>query len=276
MLATQAASIAFSIVSAIFFGTVAYVLARREVSAPMRGANRAFVTWWAAIGASGLLTGMQMALAVSGFRSVPFFMAVGLVNLVLVCLALWGLLHYLMVLIANTRSFAYPLAFLYVLLAAYFAYLTFSSKYTTVEVDGWTAMLGPQEVPSLAYLVILLALILGPQMLAALAYLTLAFRVDDPVARKRILIVSLSILIWFGSATVVALATPRGSKPGDTWQLVSRLLGVGAAAAILYAYLGLTPGTSAAAQEGDKAPETPAAPTAPKERLSPAHPPAVA
>jgi len=262
MESTHLASILFSVVSSLAFATVALAISRREVSTPMRGANRAFVVWWAGLGASTFLTGIATALAVVGYTPLPLYQALELVRIFLVCLALWGLLHYLLVLIAGWQGMAWPLGILYTLLAGYLAWNLLAQSPDHVELGSWVATLEPTADAQGAQLVLLLALIVGPQFLAALAYLALYFRVDDPLAKRRILIVSLSILIWFGAAIAAALGNVAGS---NTWQLASRLLGLGAAAAILYAYVGMGPSLGAAARESAQGgPGTEAAPRPPQ------------
>jgi hypothetical protein len=51
--------------------------------------------------------------------------------------------------------------------------------------------------------------------------------------RYRILLVSWSIIIWFLSAY---LASISGLSQQDWWQIASRLIGLGAALTILFAY----------------------------------------
>jgi hypothetical protein len=242
---TIAVSLGLSLLSAAAFLAVAVVLARRNVSAPMRGANNAFVIWWAAIAASTLLTGFETALAAAGDLSVPLFRALSILSIPLLCLALWGLLHYLIVLLSGTRRWGVPLGVLYALLAGYFFWLTGKADYTSVHLGRWTATLEPQPMFGGWAIALLVFLIIGPQMLAALVYFGLVFRVDDPATRKRILLVSLSILVWFGAAIVISLLQEPGKPASDAAELTTRLLGLAAACAVLYAYIGVTPRTGA-------------------------------
>lgn len=272
MESTQLASILFSVVSSLAFATVAVVIARRDVSAPMRGANRAFVVWWGGLACSTVLAGFETSLAVLGYTPVALFQATALLRIVFVCIALWGLLHYLLVLITGWRGLAWPLGILYAALAVYLAWDIQSANPDHVALGNWTATLQPATPPQGAELVLLLALVVGPQFLAAIAYLTLYFRVDDRMAKRRILIVSLSIIIWFGSAILVAVG---GGGQSDRWQLASRLLGLAAAAAILYAYVGLVPRDGTPAGEDDEQGPEAESTTSPPQQMRSLHPPSV-
>ena len=84
-------------------------------------------------------------------------------------------------------------------------------------------------------------LLILPPFLAAGGYLSLYWKVDQPVQKRRILLVSLSILVWFGTALA-----GTGASESDVWRIVSRLIGLAAAATILYAYTGLKPSEPAA------------------------------
>jgi hypothetical protein len=82
--------------------------------------------------------------------------------------------------------------------------------------------------------VLVLLLLVFPQIIAGLAYFTLYFRVSDPTQRYRILLVSWSIVIWFGSGLAGTLID---AGDNDLFQLIRRAIGVVAALAILMAYL---------------------------------------
>ena len=102
-----------------------------------------------------------------------------------------------------------------------------------VEVGRWTTSLKflfPLTGPVIVLILLLLVL---PQIIGALAYLTLFFRVEERTQKYRILLVSLSLLIWFGMALVAAAI---GIGEEDWWQVASRALGLGAALVILMAY----------------------------------------
>jgi hypothetical protein len=102
-----------------------------------------------------------------------------------------------------------------------------------VTVGRWgTTVAYRSQITGPLFLLILLLLVV-PQILAGLAYFTLYFRVQDATQRYRILLVSWSIVIWFGSALVASFA---GLSNYDWWQIVNRLIGLAATLTILTAY----------------------------------------
>src|SRR5687767_11285867 len=228
-------SITLSLVSATLFLLVARAVARRPVSAESVLARNSFVTWWLTL---GLVTLIGLVPQLPGFPTevLPFLM-VTVLALALLCVGLWGLLFYLLFLFTSRRDLARPLALGYVLYFAFLAYFIVAGEPTSVESTKWGQKLeyeDPIESGPVYWAAILLLIL--PPFLAAGAYLSLYWKADQPVQKRRILLVSLSILVWFGSALV-----GTGASESDWWRIVSRLIGLAAAATILYAYTGLKP-----------------------------------
>ena len=101
--------------------------------------------------------------------------------------------------------------------------------------DGWR-LRTDQELDlgrgaSLAFILVLL----GPQMVAAVAYARLFTKVHDRTQRYRIAMLTGSILVWFGTSAAVG-ATSDPQEVNVAWQVMSRLLSIAAALAILAAY----------------------------------------
>jgi hypothetical protein len=76
-------------------------------------------------------------------------------------------------------------------------------------------------------------LVIAPQILATLAYFSLYFRLQDRAQKYRVLLVSISILVWFGSPV---LAFGLGVSQLPWWMWVSRLLTLAAVVVIYWAY----------------------------------------
>ncbi|MEK6975355.1 MAG: hypothetical protein AABY18_03325 [Candidatus Thermoplasmatota archaeon] len=229
-------SIALGLASAAMFLLVARTVWARPVSQESVRARNAFVTWW---GVLGFVTGVGLVRQAPGFpASVTAFLAVSIISLAVLCVGLWGLLYYLLFLFTSRRGLALPLALGYVLYFAFLAAFILGGNPTSVASTKW----GPEIVYSdpldsgPVYWTAVMLLILPP-FLAAGGYLSLYWKVTDPVQKRRILLVSLSILVWFGSALV-----GTGAGESDWWHIASRLIGLGAATTIYYAYRGLRPG----------------------------------
>jgi len=83
-------------------------------------------------------------------------------------------------------------------------------------------------------------LFIGPTLWGAGAYLLLYGKVTDPMQKRRILLVGLSILLWFGTGLG---ANFGGIDSSAWWPVASRTIALLAAGTIYYAYAGLKPHT---------------------------------
>ena len=233
-------SILLSLASATLFLLVGRAVYLRPVSTESVRARNAFVLWWSTL---GLVTVIGLVLQAPGFPlTVSAFLTVTIVILALLCVGLWGLLFYLLFLFTNRRDLAVPLAIGYVLYFAFLTYFIMAGDPTSVESTKWGHEIeyaDPIESGPVYWAAILLLIL--PPFLAAGGYLSLYWKADQPVQKRRILLVSMSILVWFGSALV-----STGAGESDAWRIVSRLIGLAAAATILYAYTGLKPSEPAA------------------------------
>lgn len=231
-------SLTLSAVGGAVFLLVAQTVWSRPVSQESRRARNAFVTWWAILGGITLV-GLVLQLP-GAARDIDTYVVLLVAMLGLLCVGLWGLLFYLVYLFTSRRNLAIPLAIGY---AVYFAFLTavilnanpigFEESATgrTVQYEH------PIATSPLYWPVILL--LVAPPLVAAIAYLSLYWKVDDVVQKRRILLVSGSLIVWFGSSLV---GSGLGVSDNPAWSLVSRLISLGAALTIYYAYRGLNPG----------------------------------
>lgn len=224
----------FSILSAAIYYYVGTVLSRRQSSSPdTRLAWRLFVAWWYALAASTLSGAMLSLLGAFGIAGLPLFITVTLMNLLATCVALYGLMFYLLYLFTGNRKIIVPLSVFYVAYYAFLVYFIQASIPVSVNVGRWNATLAYQNQIRGPLFIVALSLLVFPQIIGSLAYFTLYFRVKTATQRYRILLVSWSIIFWFLSAF---LASISGLAQYDWWQIVSRLIGLIASLAILLAY----------------------------------------
>lgn len=224
-----------SILSASGFALVGRTIQKREVSPGMRIAQDAFVVWWYALAATTLvgLVGSLLDLSLSAY------MVLTLLALFMLCIGLCGLLFYLVFLFTERRSLLVPMAIGYLGVFVFLAWFVMAGDPIGIERNEWGATLEYAEpIEDGPVVWVAIALIIGPQLVASVGYLSLYWKVDDPLLRRRILLVSLSILAWFGSSLV---GTGAGTAETDWWRLTSRLIGLAAAGTIYYAYTGIRP-----------------------------------
>lgn len=240
-----------SAAGAILFVVVGRTIQRRHVSPAARSAQMAFVSWWYGLAA---VSAVGTVLALPGFpRDLTLFLLLTVVLLAVLCAALAGLLHYLVFLYTN-RNLLPALATGYVaLFALLIAFILMGQPDGFEETPRGVALHYANPVDSGPLYILVVVLFIVPPVAASLAYLSLYWKTPDPMLKRRILLVSLSIAVWFGSS-VVGLA-PQ-TQQTVWWTLTSQLISLAAAATILYAYRGLRPshpqatGPSPAGAEG--------------------------
>ncbi len=223
-----------SAVSSLLYLYVGQVLRRRKVSAEGQLANTMFVVWWQSLGGLGL-SGVVLNVAYL-LDVLPIWLYQAYVSFVLLVLfvALWGLQFYLVFLYTGSRRSFLPLgAFYAVLFFATAALIAYVGPPDRITDNGWTLKTEPETDFGMAFNLGFLLLIVGPQMFAAVAYARLYRKSADRTQRYRIAMVTSAILVWFGSSV---LATAFGASDNVAWQVLSRLIGVAGALAILMAY----------------------------------------
>jgi hypothetical protein len=224
----------FSFLCAGIYFYVGRVLGRRRQVTP--GANTAwlmFVTWWYALALATLTQGLLSLLGAFGILGLPLFTTITIVNLLTTCVALAGLVFYLLYLYTGKNSLLWPVGIFYLFYYGLLVYFLEASNPIGVTVNRWSTSLQYQSLVKGPLLLIVYILLVFPQILGSLAYFMLFFQVKTKTQRYRILLVSWSIIIWFLSAF---LATIAGLSQQDWWQIASRLIGLGAALTILFAY----------------------------------------
>ena len=237
---TLLGSALFALTTSAIYAFVGYRLTRRELPKGGRLAAAGFVAFWYGLAISSLLGGNGIQALLGAFESLTLGMVLVLtqVSLLAICVALWGLLYYLVYLYTGWHRAWVPIAVFYVVFYGFLQYFIWDAGPTGLRAERWGIMVEYEkdiENASISdpYILALVIGLLVPQMLAALAYLTLVFGVKNPTQRYRILLVSLSILVWFGSPF---LALGAGVSESDDYQLASRLIGLGAAIVIFCAY----------------------------------------
>ena len=224
----------FSTVQAIVFFLVGDALRRRRITtAGARLAWSFFVLWWYGLALSTFVGGVQSLLGALGTRTLPVFLTIAQLDILFICVSLFGLLYYLIFLLVGSSRPLPPLIVFYVAYYALLVYYLNSLNPTGVSAGRWTVAIQYEHAAVGPLFAVVLALLVIPQMLGSLVYFLIFFRVHDVTQKYRILLVSWSIFLWFGSALIVSAA---GFGTLDWWQIVSRVIGLAAALIILLAY----------------------------------------
>lgn len=223
-----------SILCAGIYFYVGQVLRRRRSDSPdSRLAWRLFVAWWYALSAATLSGAILSLLGAFGIVGLPLFTTITIVNFLAICVALYGLVFYLLYLYTGKRWILAPLSIFYIAYYGLLVYYVQASQPISVTVQPWRATLVYQNPLRGPIFSLALILLLFPPIVGGLAYFMLYFQVKPATQRYRILLVSWSIIIWFLSTFFVSSA---GLSDENWWQVISRLIGLAAALTILFAY----------------------------------------
>jgi hypothetical protein len=227
-----------TLLSLIAAGTYIYIgwwLSKRAISSPeARRAWRSFTIWWYALAITTAIGSFENLLGALNMTDLTLFATANYINILVLCIALWGLVYYLIYLFTGNSRSLVPLTIFYMIYYVFLIYYITASMPSNVEISRWNTTLAYRNTLTGPLFVILVVLLLLPQIIGGFAYFTIYFRLSDVTQRYRVLLVSWSIIIWFLSPV---LALVGGLSEQDWWQLASRFIGLGAAATILMAYL---------------------------------------
>jgi hypothetical protein len=224
----------FQLVVAVLYIVVGRLILARRVPGEAQLASNFFAIWWFALAGGSLIGVARKTFHITGILDLPMVVTMSYIELFFICFALLGLLYYLVFLYTGKRNAIYPMAGAYLLYYASLFYFITSHRPIGFEVGDWSIGIEYEIPPAESLItVILLLLLLIPQILAAFAYFLLFFRVEDRAQKYRIAMVSGAIVVWFGSALVGAF-TPLNDLAA--WPIVSRVIGLAAALAVLFAF----------------------------------------
>ena len=225
----------FALIAAGIYTYTGWRLSKRVVPASdARLAWMSFTVWWYGLAIVTLLGGLQNLFGALGLTDLPLFVTATHLNIQVICIALLGLLYYLIYLYTGNRNSLWPLAIFYIIFYVLLVYFINASSPNAVNVERWNAGIAYSRAPTGAFIILLIVLLVLPPVIGGVAYFMLYFRVTEITQKYRIFLVSWSIILWFLSP-VLALA--GGLSEQDWWEFASRLIGLAAAATILIAYL---------------------------------------
>lgn len=219
--------------TAAIYAYVGVVTWRRRVGGEAQLASDLFATWWFALAATTAAGVATRMLGWAGVTDLALYLAVSQVTLLGLCIALWGLLYYLLYLFSGNRKLIVPVSLFYIGFYAWLVYLTASRAPTGVNVEEWKVTLTYATSVSSGVTATFILLLILPPLLGAIAYARLFFRVEDRTQRYRIGLVSFTIVAWFGTTLAVYFLQ---IGPSFGWQVASRLIGLAAAYLIYAAY----------------------------------------
>lgn len=215
------------LITATVYAIVGHRLVSRPVAPHARTAARMFAMWWYALGLFTLMRLVQAIVFHAGVTELVPHMVILFSSLVVVFMAIWGLVYYLLfIYTGDERLLPATLAF-YVALYVWTVYYLVQSAPTGVVMEGHEVLVRyrhPLEGPVPRVLV---ALLVGIPLFSAAAYASLLFRVQDRTQRYRISMVSTMFLVWLGTALVQGLLIGTSTYGDFVNRVIAMLASVG-------------------------------------------------
>ncbi|MHB1260672.1 MAG: hypothetical protein ACYC2H_03040 [Thermoplasmatota archaeon] len=228
-----AAAVAAAAAAAVYLH-VGRVFALRPAAPEARVALRMFALWWLATGANIVIAAGFIAAAAFGHTDLSLQVTYGILQRILLAAALFGLMHYLLVLVRG-RAPAFGLAAFYGAFALLLVGTLRANEPIGVYVGDWrTDLEFAHTGPVWVALLTLVWLIVPPVGLSIVA-LVAARRLPPAqrAQRNRITLVALAVVAWW---LIAALAGQREAFGSEFLQVFNRLLGLSMALVVLAAY----------------------------------------
>jgi hypothetical protein len=222
----------FLVVATGVYVFLGYRLLQRPVPAPVRLPAAQFALFWLGLGGTTMAEAFLNLWDAIAVPSIPLVATLLHLEILLICVALWGLLSYLAFLYTGRGYLAFWSIFYGACYLALNYLISAAAPHAVVVVNGTVSVSYANSISGpLAYALVVVLIV--PEFVGAVLYLTLAFRSPDPTVRFRIVVVSGGLIAWFLFAAVGSLVAAAAGLAGA---LVIQFLGVLAALAILAAY----------------------------------------
>ena len=217
-------SLAASVASGLFLAAGLNVQARK-VSAESQRAADLFCLWWLGLSLYAVAGVSQDMVAAMGVRPVALFVGLRYVQMIALCIGLWGLMYSVAYVITGKRGLLLPISAFYVAYYAAILFLVTRGLPQDVQAQAWRTSLvyGDPTLEAFA-LALLLAI---PPLVGGAMYLLLCLRVRASPLRLRIVLVAASTFAW--SAGMLA-------READWAALLPALLGLLSGWTISWAY----------------------------------------
>lgn len=227
-----AAGAVAAVVSVVYAYVARLVAQRRGASAGAERAMRLFALWWACLAANIGMGAMMYLAAGLGYTDFHVQLTYALLQRLLLAVAMLGLMSYLLFLLTG-RGFLAPLAAIYLGYYVFQVYTVFAGEPSGVLVAHWRTDLAYAATLPPVFGLVNLVWVVAPPVVGALLYFRLFFRLRNPTQRYRVALISWSIVVWW---VVAVVAGQREAIGQDAFQVVNRLVGLGAALAIALAF----------------------------------------
>ncbi|HUR68248.1 MAG TPA: hypothetical protein VM370_03310 [Candidatus Thermoplasmatota archaeon] len=225
-----------TLLTGVLYVGVGRVILSRDLADDARTANHLFATWWIGLAILYLASAPLTIAGALGFRSYPLTLAFIQAALVALCIAVWGILGFLLYVYRGNHRWLVPTAMFYGALAFGLLFLVSWMEPTGFESGVGTSLAFTRKLGASGSVLIGLAFSV-PIFAAALAYASLLFRVTERLPRYRIAMVSGAFAIQFGWSIVRSVTGLSRRFPDSKVLLVAnQVLAIAVPLVILMAY----------------------------------------
>lgn len=199
-----AAALSFA-VAACYLGVARAVNARPAESG--RLAKRMFALWWLSLALIETLRGATATLGALEAASAPLAATARYATLAILCSGLAGFLYYVAYLYAPWERALLVVGASYVAVYATATSVLTPNQPESLSVSTWdVALVNRAEITPAWEATLVLALVV-PLLAAVLAYASLYARLPERAQRRRVALVSSSVVLWVGSALLAIYGT---------------------------------------------------------------------
>jgi hypothetical protein len=226
-----------ALVTGVLYAYVGRLILARHVEGEAQLANRMFAAWWMGFAFLEFAIAAFNVPTALGYRDLALYVTFINVILLVIVLALWGLVGYLLYLYTGHQRWFWSLTAGYAILALLVLYLiAWIDPIGLKETQAGVTIDAQRQLPA-PYSTAFAVLISGPIVAAAIAYGSLFFRTKEPGPRFRIAMVAGSFIAWFGWSLVSSLTGFSQAHQGELWYTaLNSAIGLLAPSLILMAY----------------------------------------
>jgi len=231
---TLLASAALALGTAVGFAIVGRSVASRAAPAGGgRGALAMFQLFWASAFAVWTTQGLASLAGGLGFASLAFNSALDQVSSPFYCLAAASLLYYVLYLVTGRERLLLPILVYYGVMWLLLRWRVEFAQRLDVKVNAWSVgFVYATPLQGWPYTLVILG-ISGPLLLAILGYASLWFHVEQPLVRYRIALVTLGLVGWVGTESLVFALGLADTAAGE---LTRRAVALASTIVIFLAY----------------------------------------
>jgi hypothetical protein len=202
----------------------------RHLPADRSHSAEAFALFWYGVGIVNLLQAVLEGIAFFQDPGVPLALAVWNTRIAIALASFAGLVYYLGFVYTGRRGIRTPVILFYAMTFLLMQVWLNVAQASSTDTTAWRVDLhfaNPAHTP--LYTVVVLCFFLPPLVAACMYALTLR-HARSPPARRRVMIMSASLAVYFAGLTLGYL------DPSPLWGLIENLLGIGAAVGAMAAF----------------------------------------